>query len=163
MGFVFNTYAINGRTSGVLPSAVARLHWAIPTPLIKKIIDQPFCRYWSEMIREKFKLVHNVQTSYTEVCVCMKTNWGLFFFLFLFFLLVTFENDLDLFEFYHFENFLGKSERVFSCPGRQKPTLCNCLHEAPYMYKHDFRQLKFATLRKYTVQDSGFPKYDGEF
>ena len=35
MGFVFelhgNTYAVSDRTSGVLPSAVARLNWAIPT------------------------------------------------------------------------------------------------------------------------------------
>ena len=37
MDFVFklhgNTYAVNGRTSRVLPLAVARLNWAIPTPL----------------------------------------------------------------------------------------------------------------------------------
>ena len=35
MCFVFklngNTYAIKGHTSGVLPSAVAKLNWAIPT------------------------------------------------------------------------------------------------------------------------------------
>ena len=38
MSFVFklhgNTYAVNDRTSGVLPSAVTKLNWAIPTPLI---------------------------------------------------------------------------------------------------------------------------------
>ena len=36
MDFVFklhgNTYVINGRTPGVLPSGVAKLSWAIPTP-----------------------------------------------------------------------------------------------------------------------------------
>ena len=28
---VINMYAVNGQTSGVLPLAVARLNWAIPT------------------------------------------------------------------------------------------------------------------------------------
>ena len=48
MGFVFKlqspfvhgcAYAINGRTSGVLPLAVARLNLTIPTPL--KVLSAP--------------------------------------------------------------------------------------------------------------------------
>ena len=33
-GNTYKMYAINGRTSGVLPSGVAKLSWAIPAPCV---------------------------------------------------------------------------------------------------------------------------------
>ena len=37
-------YAVNGCTSGVLPSAVARLIWAIPTPPKTTFFSNRICR-----------------------------------------------------------------------------------------------------------------------
>ena len=66
MGFVFklhgNIYAVNGRTSGVLPSSVAKLNWVIPTPWTK--IEFPIGHFMLPLLMLKFKNFKSLQISF---------------------------------------------------------------------------------------------------
>ena len=84
MGFVFklyrNTYAVNGRISGMLPPDVVKLSWAIPTlDSLEKTVNTilPTCLGTSALVWRKWiKLQHYHPGRHRHYClfVCLKKS-----------------------------------------------------------------------------------------
>ena len=72
MGFVFklqsNTYAVNGRIFGLLPSGVAKLNWAIPTPATQlHMWHAPSFLFWMLLVCAKRNILLKVIWNTVEI------------------------------------------------------------------------------------------------